>query len=76
MKENKYDDEIFFQKYSEMPRSIVGLGAAGEQGDGHHQRQQQRYPFFSIHCRFPPDNFIYFLKFPVYFRLIADHISG
>ena len=30
MKENKYDDEIFFQKYSEMPRSIVGLGAAGE----------------------------------------------
>lgn len=30
MKENKYDDEIFFQKYSEMPRSIGGLGAAGE----------------------------------------------
>ncbi|MGL4449965.1 MAG: class I SAM-dependent methyltransferase [Sarcina sp.] len=28
--ENKYDDEIFFEKYSEMPRSINGLKSAGE----------------------------------------------
>lgn len=30
MKENKYDDEIFFQKYSEMDRSQKGLKGAGE----------------------------------------------
>lgn len=30
MKENKYDDIRFFEKYSEMPRSIGGLEAAGE----------------------------------------------
>jgi ubiquinone/menaquinone biosynthesis C-methylase UbiE len=30
MKENKYDDEIFFQKYSEMNRSKQGLAGAGE----------------------------------------------
>jgi len=30
MKENKYDDELFFQKYSEMDRSVKGLTAAGE----------------------------------------------
>lgn len=30
MKENKYDDEVFFQKYSEMNRSIYGLQGAGE----------------------------------------------
>lgn len=30
MKENKYDDEIFFEKYSEMGRSKEGLIAAGE----------------------------------------------
>ena len=26
MKENKYDDNIFFQKYSQMSRSQKGLG--------------------------------------------------
>lgn len=30
MKENKYDDDVFFQKYSEMSRSKDGLVAAGE----------------------------------------------
>lgn len=30
MKENKYNDENFFQKYSAMSRSIEGLKGAGE----------------------------------------------
>lgn len=30
MKENKYDDEIFFEKYSQMQRSKEGLEGAGE----------------------------------------------
>ncbi|MCU6712127.1 class I SAM-dependent methyltransferase [Paenibacillus sp. J5C_2022] len=30
MKQNKYDDSEFFQKYSQMPRSTGGLQAAGE----------------------------------------------
>lgn len=30
MKENKYDDEAFFQAYSQFPRSVQGLYAAGE----------------------------------------------
>lgn len=30
MRENKYDDTIFFEKYSEMPRSKYGLSSAGE----------------------------------------------
>ncbi|MDG0791066.1 methyltransferase domain-containing protein [Cohnella ginsengisoli] len=30
MKENKYDDEVFFENYSRMPRSVGGLEAAGE----------------------------------------------
>ena len=30
MKENKYDDAAFFEKYSRMPRSREGLAAAGE----------------------------------------------
>lgn len=30
MKESKYDDEIFFKKYSEMNRSANGLSGAGE----------------------------------------------
>lgn len=30
MKENKYDNSVFFEKYSEMPRSKYGLSAAGE----------------------------------------------
>ena len=30
VKENKYDDSAFFEKYSQMPRSIKGLDGAGE----------------------------------------------
>ena len=30
MKENAYNDPLFFQKYSQMPRSILGLEGAGE----------------------------------------------
>ncbi|OMF22533.1 SAM-dependent methyltransferase [Paenibacillus sp. FSL H8-0548] len=30
MKQNKYDDMPFFEKYSQMPRSVGGLNAAGE----------------------------------------------
>ena len=30
MQENKYDDEAFFQQYSQMSRSVQGLSAAGE----------------------------------------------
>ena len=30
MKENKYDDPLFFQKYSQMDRSQRGLAGAGE----------------------------------------------
>ena len=30
MKENKYDNPLFFQKYSEMSRSRLGLAGAGE----------------------------------------------
>jgi len=30
LKQNKYDDSAFFAAYKEMPRSIGGLGAAGE----------------------------------------------
>ena len=30
LKENKYDDDIFFQKYSQMSRSQQGLAGAGE----------------------------------------------
>lgn len=30
MKQNKYDDKAFFEKYSQMERSIKGLDAAGE----------------------------------------------
>ena len=30
MKENRYDDPVFFRKYSEMARSKLGLEGAGE----------------------------------------------
>lgn len=30
MKQNKYDDEVFFEKYSKMDRSVKGLAGAGE----------------------------------------------
>ena len=30
MKENRYDDPVFFEKYSQMSRSQQGLAGAGE----------------------------------------------
>ena len=30
MKENKYDDPLFFAKYAQMDRSRLGLAGAGE----------------------------------------------
>lgn len=30
MKENKYDDDIFYERYRQFPRSVAGLSAAGE----------------------------------------------
>lgn len=42
MKENKYDDSVFFQKYSEMSRSKYGLQGAGEW-----QEFQKMMPDFS-----------------------------
>ena len=30
MKENRYDNEEFFKKYSQMSRSVLGLKGAGE----------------------------------------------
>ena len=30
MKENKYDDEAFFNQYNQMSRSVKGLSGAGE----------------------------------------------
>ena len=30
MKENKYDDDRFFEQYSHMDRSVKGLEGAGE----------------------------------------------
>mgnify|MGYP002317630958 CR=1 FL=1 len=59
MKENKYDDPIFFDKYSRMPRSKEGLDAAGEW----HVLRRMLPPFegkrvldlgcgFGWHCRY------------------------
>ena len=33
MKENRYDDPLFFEKYSQMSRSRLGLAGAGEWED-------------------------------------------
>lgn len=30
MKQNKYDDAVFFSEYEKMPRSVKGLEGAGE----------------------------------------------
>ena len=43
MKENRYDDEDFFEKYSQFPRSVQGLAAAGEW----HELQRLLPPFES-----------------------------
>ena len=47
------------------------LGAAGKQRYGHDQRQQQRYPFFSIHFRSPPDfSYLYSGFTPVFLPVL------
>ncbi|MDY4611545.1 MAG: class I SAM-dependent methyltransferase [Sphaerochaetaceae bacterium] len=62
MKENKYDDAVFFQKYSHMDRSVKGLAGAGEW----HELKQLLPDFagkrvldlgcgFGWHCRYAVD---------------------
>ena len=59
MKENKYDNRNFYEKYSQMPRSVKGLEAAGEW----HELKALLPPFqgkrvldlgcgFGWHCRY------------------------
>lgn len=63
MKQNKYDDEKFFEKYSKMNRSINGLEGAGEW----HELKKLMPDFkgkrvldlgcgFGWHCRYAADN--------------------
>ena len=63
MKQNKYDDSIFFDKYSSMERSKNGLDAAGEW----HELRKMLPDFqskrvldlgcgFGWHCRFAAEN--------------------
>lgn len=63
MKENKYDDEIFFEKYSAMPRSAEGLRGAGEwhilKGmlpDFQGKRVLDLGCGFGWHCKYAADN--------------------
>ena len=56
MKENKYDDNIFFQKYSQMSRSQQGLAGAGEWETLRKQLQQKKHrvpshKYSAIHSR-------------------------
>ena len=63
MKENKYDEENFFSKYSAFPRSVEGLNAAGEW----HELQKMLPDLndkrvldigcgFGWHCRYAAEN--------------------
>lgn len=63
MKENIYDNESFFEKYSRFPRSVKGLNAAGEW----HEFQKMLPPFngkrildlgcgFGWHCIYAAEN--------------------
>jgi len=63
MKENKYDDQVFFDKYSQMDRSVKGLSGAGEW----HQLKKMLPPFagkrvldlgcgFGWHCAYAIEN--------------------
>lgn len=59
MKENKYDDEVFFAKYSHMDRSVKGLAGAGEWHelkkllpDFHGKRVLDLGCGFGWHCRY------------------------
>ena len=59
MKENKYDDIVFFEKYSDMDRSKKGLEGAGEWHelkkllpDFHGKRVLDLGCGFGWHCRY------------------------
>lgn len=63
MKQNKYDDDIFFDKYSNMERSKNGLESAGEWHelkkmlpDFHDKRVLDLGCGFGWHCRFAIEN--------------------
>lgn len=63
MKENKYDDAVFFDKYSQMERSINGLEGAGEWyelkkllPDFHGKRVLDLGCGFGWHCRYAMEN--------------------
>ncbi len=47
LKENKYDDSVFFEKYSQMSRSQKGLEGAGEW-----QTLQKLLPLFHLSSAF------------------------
>ena len=63
MKENKYDDEIFFEKYAQMERSKYGLAAAGEWAalrpmlpDFHGKRVLDLGCGYGWHCEYAAEN--------------------
>ena len=68
MKENKYDDERFFEKYSKMERSRKGLQGAGEWSelqkilpDFHGKRVLDLGCGYGWHCKYAVDNGAFFV---------------